>query len=220
MRLKRYINHISLIQLTLKGIGFLYIVPVVFLFLVLPFLTYLDFAKGYSSEQCYFSTYIMLQIFCPFFAVWWTLFGFREYVEDVEGRCRELLLVYKKSLIVELLLVFVFYFLNICVLFGLYYIILNFNYFKYIFIFFVQAFTFFSISFSISIILKNIAIPFIISVCYEIFCMTANIDFLKFINMLSSSLPSSIIDIICPYIFILICSILVFVLSNSYFKRL
>ena len=109
MCLKRYINRLSLIQLTLKGMGILYIVPVVFLFLVLPFLTYLDFAKGYSPEQCYFSTYIMLQIFCPFFAVWWTLFGFREYVE---GRIRELLLVYKKSLIVELFLVFVFYFLQ------------------------------------------------------------------------------------------------------------
>lgn len=217
MCLKRYINRLSLIQLTLKGMGILYIVPVVFLFLVLPFLTYLDFAKGYSPEQCYFSTYIMLQIFCPFFAVWWTLFGFREYVE---GRIRELLLVYKKSLIVELFLVFVFYFLHICVLLGLYCIILNFNYFNYIFIFFVQAFAFFSISFSISIILKNIAISFIISVCYEIFCMTANIDFLKFINMLSSDIPSSTMDIICPYIFILISSIFVFVLSNSCFKRL
>ena len=193
MCLKRYINRLSLIQLTLKGMGILYIVPVVFLFLVLPFLTYLDFAKGYSPEQCYFSTYIMLQIFCPFFAVWWTLFGFREYVE---GRIRELLLVYKKSLIVELFLVFVFYFLHICVLLGLYCIILNFNYFNYIFIFFV------------------------ISVCYEIFCMTANIDFLKFINMLSSDIPSSTMDIICPYIFILISSIFVFVLSNSCFKRL
>ena len=124
MCLKRYINRLSLIQLTLKGMGILYIVPVVFLFLVLPFLTYLDFAK------CYFSTYIMLQIFCPFFAVWWTLFGFREYIE---GRIRELLLVYKKSLIVELFLVFAFYFLHICVLLGLYCIILNFNYFNYIF---------------------------------------------------------------------------------------
>ena len=199
MCLKRYINRLSLIQLTLKGMGILYIVPVVFLFLVLPFLTYLDFAKGYSPEQCYFSTYIMLQIFCPFFAVWWTLFGFREYVE---GRIRELLLVYKKSLIVELFLVFVFYFLHICVLLGLYCIILNSNYFNYIFIFFVQAFAFF------------------ISVCYEIFCMTANIDFLKFINMLSSDIPSSTMDIICPYIFILISSIFVFVLSNSCFKRL
>lgn len=217
MCLKRYINRLSLIQLTLKGMGILYIVPVVFLFLVLPFLTYLDFAKGYSPEQCYFSTYIMLQIFCPFFAVWWTLFGFREYVE---GRIRELLLVYKKSLIVELFLVFVFYFLHICVLLGLYCIILNFNYFNYIFIFFVQTFAFFSISFSISIILKNIAIPFIISVCYEIFCMTANINFFKFINMLSSDIPSSTMDIICPYIFILISSIFVFVLSNSCFKRL
>ena len=66
MCLKRYINRLSLIQLTLKGMGILYIVPVVFLFLVLPFLTYLDFAKGYSPEQCYFSTYIMLQIFCKF----------------------------------------------------------------------------------------------------------------------------------------------------------
>lgn len=217
MCLKKYINRVYLIRLTLKGMGMLYFVPDTFLFLVLPFLTYLDFAKGYSIEQCYFSTYIMIQIFCPFFAIWWTLFGFREYVE---GKSRELLLVYKKSLIVELILVFVYYFLHICVLLGLYCIMLNLNYFNYVFVFFVQTFAFFSISFSLSIILKNIAIPFIISVCYEIFCMTANIDFLKFINMLSSSLPSSIIDIICPYIFILISSIFVFVLSNSYFRRL
>ena len=197
--------------------GILYIVPVVFLFLVLPFLTYLDFAKGYSPEQCYFSTYIMLQIFCPFFAVWWTLFGFREYVED---RIRELLLVYKKSLIVELFLVFVFYFLHICVLLGLYCIILNFNYFNYIFIVFVQTFAFFSISFSISIFFKSFHLFSTRHVGYEIFCMTANIDFLKFINMLSSDIPSSTMDIICPYIFILISSIFVFVLSNSCFKRL
>lgn len=217
MCLKKFINRISLIRLTLKGMGKLYFVPYIFLFIILPLSTQLDFVRGYTIEVCYSSTYIHLQVFLPFFAMWWTLFGFREFVE---GESRELLLVYKKSIAVELLLVFIFYLFHICALFGLYCIIYNFNYFNYIFVFAVQAFAFFSICCSISIFLKNIAIPFVIALCYEIFCMSANANFVKFINMLSEDIPKDISGIIYPYVFILIGSVIIFTLANFKFKRL
>lgn len=217
MCIKKFINHISLTRLTLKGMGKLYFIPYVFLFIIMPLLTKLDFIGGYPFEVCYSSTYIHLQVFLPFFAIWWTLFGFREYIE---GESRELLLVYKKSIAVELLIVFIFYCLHICALFCLYCIIYNFNYFNCIFIFFVQSFAFFSICCSIAIFFKNIAIPFVIALCYEIFCMSANANFVKFINMLSEDVPKNISEIIYPYIFILIGGIIIFTLANFKFKKL
>lgn len=217
MRFKKFINWIAFIRLTLKNLGFNFFVPYFFLFVVTIFMTYTDFLQGFDKMTCYSNTYVKLQFFCPFFAIWWTVFGFREYIE---GKGREILLVYKKSIIFELLAVFAFYLFHIFVLLSLYYVVFDFNYFNFFFIFFAQAFTFFSVCVSLSILLKSIAVPFIISIIYEIFCMSANVNFLKYINILSENIPTNIEQIFIPYIFTFIGGLIMLIISNFRFKRL
>lgn len=217
MRIKKHLNKIIITRLTLKGIGKLYFVPLLFLFVVIPSMTFMNFAAGYDYDTCYYFSYINIQSFFPFFAIWWTLFGFREYIE---GSGREILIVYKKIFLPELLLIYIFYFLHFCILLLFYVIIIRFNYWGYIFIFFCQSFAFFSITISLSIFLKSIAIPFIFSILYEVFCMNANADFLKPINMLSDNFPDNIWSILFPYIFIFLGSTVMLALSKKQMGKL
>ena len=217
MLVKKYLNKLSVVYYNLKSIGKSFFVPFVFVYIVIIMLSVCDKLQGFDTYTCYENTYLKIQFFCPFFAIWWAVFGFREHIE---GKCREILLVYKKSILSELLTVYFLYFINIPVLLLLCYILLQFNYFGFLFIFFVQSFAFFSFAVSFSILIKNIALPFIVCILYEIFCMTANAEFMVYINMLSANIPQSLESILYPYIFIFAGSVILFVLSNLRFKRL
>ncbi len=217
MLVKKYLNKLSVVYYNLKSIGKSFFVPFVFVYIVIIMLSVCDKLQGFDTYTCYENTYLKIQFFCPFFAIWWAVFGFREHIE---GKCREILLVYKKSILSELLTVYFLYFINIPVLLLLCYILLQFNYFGFLFIFFVQSFAFFSFAVSLSVLIKNIALPFIICILYEIFCMTANTELTAFINMLSVNIPQDTEGILYPYIFIFAGSVILFVLSNLRFKRL
>ncbi len=217
MLVKKYLNKLSVVYYNLKSIGKSFFVPFVFVYIVIIMLSVCDKLQGFDTYTCYKNTYLKIQFFCPFFAIWWAVFGFREHIE---GKCREILLVYKKSILSELLTVYFLYFINIPVLLLLCYILLQFNYFAFLFIFFVQSFAFFSFAVSLSVLIKNIALPFIICILYEIFCMTANTELTAFINMLSVNIPQDTEGILYPYIFIFAGSVILFVLSNLRFKRL
>ena len=217
MLVKKYLNKLSVVYYNLKSIGKSFFVPFVFVYIVIIMLSVCDKLQGFDTYTCYENTYLKIQFFCPFFAIWWAVFGFREHIE---GKCREILLVYKKSILSELLTVYFLYVINIPVLLLLCYILLQFNYFGFLFIFFVQSFAFFSFAVSLSVLIKNIALPFIICILYEIFCMTANTELTAFINMLSVNIPQDTEGILYPYIFIFAGSVILFVLSNLRFKRL
>ena len=217
MRIKKYLNGLSIIPYNLKSIGKAFFVPYAFIYLIIPLLAFCDILQGFDTNFCYENTYLKIQFFCPFFAIWWAVFGFREHIE---GKCREILLVYKKNILLELLAVYGLYFINIPVLLILCNILFQYNYFNFLFIFFVQSFAFFSVAVSFSILIKNIALPFIVCILYEIFCMTANAEFMVYINMLSVNIPQDTEGILYPYIFIFAGSVILFVLSNLRFKRL
>ena len=217
MLVKKYLNKLSVVYYNLKSIGKSFFVPFVFVYIVIIMLSVCDKLQGFDTYTCYENTYLKIQFFCPFFAIWWAVFGFREHIE---GKCREILLVYKKNILLELLDVYGLYFINIPVLLILCNILFQYNYFNFLFIFFVQSFAFFSFAVSLSVLIKNIALPFIICILYEIFCMTANTELTAFINMLSVNIPQDTEGILYPYIFIFAGSVILFVLSNLRFKRL
>lgn len=217
MRAEKHIGFIKFIRLTLNGMGKIYFVPYLFLFIFMPIASYADYIKSSSVDFCYFSTYVWLQVICPFISIWWTLFGFREYIE---GSGREALLVYKRGILPELITVFLFYFLHIVVLLALYNFIVGFNYFGYIFIYFTQSFAFFAFSLSLAFIVRNISIPFIICIIYEIFCMGAKANGLDFINMLSPNIPSEPSGVFFPYVYILAAFIILLPICHLRYNKL
>ena len=106
MLVKKYLNKLSVVYYNLKSIGKSFFVPFVFVYIVIIMLSVCDKLQGFDTYTCYENTYLKIQFFCPFFAIWWAVFGFREHIE---GKCREILLVYKKSILSELLTVYFLY---------------------------------------------------------------------------------------------------------------
>ncbi len=203
--------------MALKSLGKLFFVPQIFMLILAPIATYLELLSGSSYPLCYLASYIILQVLCPFFSLWWPLLGFREHIE---GGGRETLLAYKKSILRELIEVFIFYFLHFILLLLFYLLCWDFNYFPYLFIFLTQSFAFFSLSLSLAFLLKSISVPFIVGIIYEIFFMGAKAPGLDFINMLSSYPPEDAAGLFLPYVFILSACIIILTLAHLRFRRL
>ncbi len=203
--------------MALKSLGKLFFVPQIFMLILSPLATYLEFASGSGYRICYLASYMILQVLCPFFSLWWPLLGFREHIE---GGGREALLVYKKSILRELIEVFIFYVLHFLLLLLLYLLFLDFNYFPFLFIFLAQSFAFFVVSISLAFLLKSISVPFIVCLIYEIFFMGAKAPGLDFMNMLSSYPPEDLAGLFFPYVFIFVACLIILPLAHLRFRRL
>lgn len=218
MRTEKNINKFRFLYLTLKGMGVIFFVPYIFIFLILPVATYMENLSGNNFDNLYYYSFVLIQILCPFFSIWWSLLGFREFID---GNGKEILLVYKKSILPELLLTYLLYFLHMIVVFAIYVFAFNFNYFPYLIIYTAEAFAFFAVPLSLAFWLKNMSIPFIIAIIYEIFCIGSNTSGLGFINILAADLPKSIIEMYIFYISIIIISALLLILShNKRYKKI
>lgn len=212
MRTEKNINRIRFLYLTLKGMGIIFFVPYIFIFLILPAATYMENLSGNDFDNLYYYSFVLIQILCPFFSIWWSLLGFREFID---GSGKEILLVYKKSIILELFLTYLFYFLHMTAVFAVYVLVFNFNYFPYLIICTAESFAFFAVPLSLAFWLRNMSIPFIIAIIYEIFCIGSNTAGLGFINILAADLPKSIIEMYVFYISVIIISALLLILSHN-----
>lgn len=212
MRSEKNINRIRFLYLTLKGMGVIFFVPYLFIFLVLPATTYMENLSGNGFDNLYYYSFVLTQILCPFFSLWWSLLGFREFID---GSGKEILLVYKKSILTELFLTYLLYFLHIIVVFAVYVFVFNFNYFPYIIIYAAESFAFFAIPLSLSFWLKNMSIPFIIALIYEIFCIGSNTAGLGFINILAADMPKNAEEMYVFYISVIIISAIILILSHN-----
>lgn len=198
--------------------GVVFFVPYLFIFLVLPFATYMENLSGNDFDNLYYYSFVLIQILCPFFSIWWSLLGFREFID---GRGKEILLVYKKSILAELFLTYLFYFLHMIVVFAVYALVFNFNYFPYLIIYTAESFVFFAVPISLAFWLKNMSIPFIAAIIYEIFCIGSNTAALGFINILAADLPKSIGGMYIFYIGIILASALFLTVShNKRYRRI
>lgn len=212
MRTEKNINRIRFLYLTLKGMGVIFFVPYLFIFLVLPFATYMENLSGNDFDNLYYYSFVLIQILCPFFSIWWSLLGFREFID---GSGKEILLVYKKSIFWELFLTYLLYFLHILIVFAAYALVFKFNYFPYLIIYTAESFAFFAVPLSLAFWLKNMSIPFIAAIIYEIFCIGSNTAALGFINILAAELPKSMVGMYAFYTAIILVSALFLIVSHN-----
>lgn len=212
---QKNINLLRQAYFHLKSLKLLYFVPIVGLFLLLPFLSvghFLSFGRG---ENAFYQTFAEMQRYIPFLASWWVIFGLREYVE---GDGKELLHVYKRSLLPDFLLLFIWYMIHVCLLLILYGIFFE-NYWLDFCLFFIQSLVFAGMTFLLMIVCKTIAVPFLVNIFYEIFCMYSNMDFLHTINMLSVPRIESITDLVLPYLPLLVFAVLLIFAGNVIYTR-
>lgn len=212
---KKQLNVFRLTFLNLKSMKFIYFVPLVFLFIVIPF-----FVKNYTAVHGYgyhtkFLVFSEMERYIPFMASWWIIFGLREYVE---GEGRELLRVYKNSLISDFFVIFTWYIIHVFILITLLQIFFA-NYWIDFIIMTIQGLVFASATFLLMAKFNTIAIPFIVNIFYEIFLIYSNPEGLGFINMLKEDSAVSFNEILLPYLPLFAVSLILIYLGNYFYKK-
>lgn len=199
----------------LKSLKLLYFVPVAVLFLLLPFFSLGHYLSNGLSRLSFELTFMELQRYLPFMATWWVVFGLREYAE---GDGRELLRVYKNCLLGDFFLIFFWYILHAAVLIFLYALVFE-SFWMDFFLFFIQSLVFAGSTFFLMLLCRTIAIPFLINVFYEIFCIYSNVEALKFINMLSVGRIERLDMLLLPYLPLIAFALILIFAGNWIYKK-
>ena len=215
MRAEKAMSLLRLCYYNLKSLKLLYFVPIAVLFLLLPFFSVGHYLSSGLSRKAFELTFMEMQRYIPFMATWWVVFGLREYAE---GDGRELLRVYKNSLLGDFFLIFFWYILHAVVLISVYAIFFE-NFWMDFLLFFIQSFVFAGSTFFLMLLCRTIAIPFLINVFYEIFCIYSNVEALRFINMVCNGRIGRFETLLLPYLPLLVFSFILIFSGNWIYKK-
>jgi len=216
MLCQKNLNKLQISYLNLKKMRFSYFVPIIILFAFLPFMSIGYVIADGMVESTYIQTFIDFQRFIPFFCTWWIMFSLNEYVE---GKGRELLYIYKKSLLSDYLLLFFWYMLHVVVLLMGYHIFMN-SFWMDLILLLIQSCFLSALSFFLMICFRTISVSFLIVLFYEIFCIFSNYGILKWINIFSIRRIENISQLFPHYILILIFSVIMIIMGNILYKRM
>ena len=215
MRFEKAMSLFRLCYYNLKSLKLLYFVPVAVLFLLLPFFSVGHYLSNGLSRLSFELTFMELQRYIPFMATWWVIFGLREYAE---GDGRELLRVYKNSLLGDFFLIFFWYILHAALLIFLYALFFE-SFWMDFLLFFIQSFVFAGMTFFLMLLCRTIAVPFLINVFYEIFCIYSNAEALRFINMVCSGRIERFEMLLLPYLPLLVFAFILIFAGNWVYKK-
>lgn len=112
MRTERNITkQIHYIMYQLKGLRFLFFVPFVLIYVVIPLICVPKYFSVGIGEELYRTILEFTQMLIPVMSVWWLIFVFREYIES-EGN--EILFLYSKRIkLSDATILFFFYVVTI-----------------------------------------------------------------------------------------------------------
>lgn len=214
MRNQEFVAALSLFRLNMRKLGILYFVPIVVLFVLLPFLAYGQIIArgGNSAINDIFTDF---QQFVPFMGCWWILFGLSDYVE---GKTSELLQTYKKSVLWDFVILFVWYTLHVTVLFAGFGFLVD-NYWKDFVLIIMQSALFASVGFFLLFLTKTMLVPFLVALFYEIFAMLTYLDILRYVNIFSPARIEHFSQLLLPYLPLLLASVLFVIAGNLLYKR-
>lgn len=150
--------------LDLKNLGKYYFLPIIIMFIVVPTLLILKYLVVKDMKSLITDMIAYTELFSAISSIWWIMMISRQYIE-VDGN--ELLYVYKKIRIGQVLILFFWYTVNISILF------LGYSFFfenilsEYIKIL-IQSLFFISISYMLVYTFKLVSIPMMITLGYII----------------------------------------------------
>lgn len=214
MRHQKFIDAIRLAVFHLRKLGFLYFVPLIILYILIPFLS-----GGYISyygigENSFSRIFFDFQKMIPFMGTWWPIFGLADYAD---GNASELLRVYKKTVLPDFLLLLIWYVLHACILFMAYSIFLE-NYWMDFLLIAVEIFLFSALSFFLLFATRTVLVPFLTILLYEIFAFLSNTGPLQYVNIFSLSRITAWEQLITPYLYLFLLSIVFIFLGDRFYK--
>lgn len=215
MRVEKNMSLLRLCYYNLKSLKLLYFVPIFAIFLLVPFLSIGHLLFYGMDDSAFEQIFIEMQRYIPFMATWWVVFGLREYAE---GDGRELLRVYKNSLLGDFFLIFFWYILHAALLIFLYALFFE-SFWMDFLLFFIQSFVFAGSTFFLMLLCRTIAVPFLINVFYEIFCIYSNVETLKLINMLSVGRIERFEMLLLPYLPLIAFALILIFAGNWIYKK-
>lgn len=195
--------------------GLSYFIPIMIIFIYIPVMLYLFYLNG-NNDMGYaeYSIFAEMQRIIPFFSIWWLIFALREYIE---GKSRELLKVYKKLLMFDSSVIFIWYVLHITLIILILSIIFGDNLFVMLVLLVIQSSAFYSVAFLLMVICKTISVPLLTATVYEIVYMYMDVNFAN-LNIVYRDNIGSISNILIPYGSMLIVSIFLFCVGNLIYK--
>ncbi len=217
MCIKTNLNKLRICKMNLKSIGLSYFIPIIANYIYIPIMIYLFYLIGNNNiEYAKYSSFVEMQHVIPYFSIWWLVFALREYIE---GNSKELLKVYKKSLLFDSLFIFLWYVLHIYLIILTLSLVLGNDVFLLSLLLIVESAAFYSIAYFLLIVCRTISIPLLLCTLYEISYMYMNIDFAN-LNIVFLGKINHIFDILIPYGPILLGSILLFIVSNFIYNKI
>lgn len=215
---------IRLLFLSFKNLKFYYFIPLLILYLLIPIDNILN-VKTYGLDAAESLIMITAQRLIPIISVWWIFCVLKEYIE---GDGIELLYVYDnmkkiKTKMIDVLLIFVWYALHVCILFMIYsfffpnilcgYVIVMIESFVLTGAFYFLIYTFKSTSISLMFIL----------VYYFMSAFFSKNTVFELINIFSVDQPLTLYLLVNKYIFVFAIGIMFFMIGywmNRKFQRL
>lgn len=216
MRTKTNLNKLHILFYNFKSIGLSYFIPVIAMFIYIPVMLYLFYLHGNNDlDYAKYSIYAQLQQVIPFFSIWWLIFALREYIE---GKSKELLKVYKKSLMFDAIAIYLWYILHIALLIFILSIVFNDNLLAVLVLLIIQSSAFYSVAYFLMVICQTISIPLLTATVYEILFMFMDMNFAN-LSIIYRDNINSTADILIIFSPILLGSVLLFGISNLIYRK-
>ncbi len=214
MYIKRFLIIKKQLYLNFRNVKGFYYIPLVFLYIVLPVLNIATIRQYGVCENAFTIICNDIQKFAPIMCSWWVIFAFKEYIE---GDGCEVLYVYKKSIVLDVILIYIWYLIHITILMIVYSF-----YFTNIWLIFmriaIQSLFFASGAYLCMFLFKSISISFMFIFVYEIICLFTNFGITKYISIFHSNSPINIRLMVTKNIPVIIISLFFLYLGNRLHK--
>jgi len=214
MYTKRFLIIIKQLYLNFRNLKGFYYVPLVFLYVILSVLNIATIKEYGFNENAFTIICNDIQKFVPIMCSWWIIFALKEYIE---GDGCEVLHLYKNSLALDVIMIYIWYLIHVAILMIIYSFFLTNLSLEFIRIA-AQSLFYASAAYFFIFLFKSIPITFMLIFMYEIICLFTNLGIKKYISIFYIYRAINIRLIAIENIpVIIICSIFLF-LGNRFHK--
>lgn len=172
--IKFYLEHFFL---QLRGVGKWYFVPIVVLYILLPFLIFMDYCTSTDSIESIFATQCVF--FMPVLSVWWVFLVMKEYIE---GEGSEVLYLNGHSKLMEVVMLYIYYVIHLIPFFWVASFFIQGIAIGLFFQMTLASFFYCGLGYLLLYLMKNIAIAFLPLMCYSMYGSRSNILKVAFLN--------------------------------------
>ncbi len=212
---KKHLGIFRLTYLNFKKLSLIYFVPVIILFLYIPLMAFANISMYGFNHTAFYQIFMLLQTSIPFTSCLWVLFVLADYTES---NIRELYYTYKKSVLIDFVIIFLWYVMHVVYLFiGM--SVFTWNYMPELPVILMQCTVFASAAYFLLFLTKTMFIPFILILLYQIFIFAFPTETTLQFNMINPMFPTQdMFTAVSNYMPLLLISLALIILGDLLFR--